>query len=141
MKILIAEDQAPSAFLLRRTLEDGPRRHGGSRRRAGVASAARWTCRLLISDWMMPYLDGPALCRRIRSNPGDRYTYIILLTSRDRKEDRLEGLRAGADDFLDQAAGRRRTGGSPRDRRTDLEGPRELRGRMSGCRSWPQSTS
>ena len=55
---------------------------------------------LLISDWMMPLLDGPELCRRIRSAARDRYTYIILLTSRDRREDRLEGLRAGADDFL-----------------------------------------
>jgi diguanylate cyclase (GGDEF)-like protein len=55
---------------------------------------------LLISDWMMPLMDGPELCRRIRAASGDRYTYIILLTSRDRKEDRLEGLRAGADDFL-----------------------------------------
>ena len=55
---------------------------------------------LLISDWMMPLVDGPELCRRIRSAAGDHYTYIILLTSRDRREDRLEGLRAGADDFL-----------------------------------------
>ncbi len=55
---------------------------------------------LLISDWMMPNLDGPDLCRRIRLAGGNRYTYIILLTSRDRREERLYGLRAGADDFL-----------------------------------------
>ena len=40
---------------------------------------------------MMPHLDGPELCRRIRAAGGDRYTYIILLTSRDRREDRLKG--------------------------------------------------
>src|SRR5271170_7704303 len=55
---------------------------------------------LLISDWMMPLLDGPELCRRIRAAEGIQYTYIILLTSRDQREDRLKGLRAGADDFL-----------------------------------------
>ena len=55
---------------------------------------------LLISDWMMPKLDGPGLCRRIRDARGDLYTYIILLTSRESREDKLEGLRAGADDFL-----------------------------------------
>lgn len=55
---------------------------------------------LLISDWMMPRLDGPDLCRRIRNAPGERYTYIILLTSLDRRDDKLTGLRAGADDFL-----------------------------------------
>ncbi len=49
---------------------------------------------------MMPRLDGLELCRRIRAEGGDRYTYIILLTSRNLREDRLEGLRAGADDFL-----------------------------------------
>jgi diguanylate cyclase (GGDEF)-like protein len=55
---------------------------------------------LLISDWMMPHLDGLELCRRIRAAVLDRYIYIILLTSRDEREDRLKGLRAGADDFL-----------------------------------------
>ena len=55
---------------------------------------------VLISDWMMPRLDGPDLCRRIRAARIDRYIYIILLTSLDRREDRVKGLRAGADDFL-----------------------------------------
>jgi len=54
----------------------------------------------LISDWMMPRLDGPDLCRRIRAAGDEPYTYIILLTSRDRREDRLEALNAGADNFL-----------------------------------------
>jgi two-component system cell cycle response regulator len=101
MKILIAEDQATSALYLQRTLE----RLGHE---ATVAPDGEQAWRvvqsgkapLLISDWMMPHLDGLDLCRRIRASGGDRYTYIILLTSRDRREDRLEGLRAGADDFL-----------------------------------------
>ena len=54
----------------------------------------------MISDWMMPRLNGPDLCRRIRTAGGDSYTYIILLTSLNDRENRLEGLRAGADDFL-----------------------------------------
>jgi two-component system cell cycle response regulator len=101
MKILIAEDQPPAALYLRRTLErmgheadvapDGEQ--AWEMVRGGEAS-------LLISDWMMPRLDGPELCRRIRAADIGRYTYIILLTSRDRREDRLTGLRAGADDFL-----------------------------------------
>jgi diguanylate cyclase (GGDEF)-like protein len=101
MKILIAEDQPTSALFLRYTLEkmgheatiapDGE--HAWRILRDGGAP-------LLISDWMMPRLDGLDLCRRIRAQRGDRYTYIILLTSRDRREEKLEGLRAGADDFL-----------------------------------------
>jgi two-component system chemotaxis response regulator CheY len=101
MKILIAEDQALAALLLRRMLE----RMGHDATVAPDGEQAweivhRGDASLLISDWMMPQLDGPELCRRIRAAGGDRYTYIILLTSRDRREDRLEGLRAGADDFL-----------------------------------------
>ncbi len=101
MKILIAEDQAPSALYLSRTLEK-------MGHEATIAPDGEQAWRILqngqasvlLSDWMMPLLDGPALCRRIRSRATECYTYIILLTSRDRKEDRLEGLRAGADDFL-----------------------------------------
>jgi len=101
MRILIAEDQPPAALYLRRILE----RMGHE---VAVAPDGEQAWRivlqgnapLLISDWMMPYLDGPELCRRIRSAGGDRYTYIILLTSRDGRDDRLKGLRAGADDFL-----------------------------------------
>jgi len=101
MKILIAEDQEPASLYLRRTLE-----RMGHEPTVAPDGEQAWRIvqsghtPLLISDWMMPLVDGPELCRRIRSAAGERYTYIILLTSRDRKEDRLEGLRAGADDFL-----------------------------------------
>jgi diguanylate cyclase (GGDEF)-like protein len=56
--------------------------------------------RLAILDWEMPEANGPDLCRRIRENPKRRYTYIILLTSRDNPEDIIAGLGAGADDYM-----------------------------------------
>jgi diguanylate cyclase (GGDEF)-like protein len=101
MRILIAEDQPTSALFLRHTLE----RIGHEAVIAPDGEQAWRIVRggetpLLISDWEMPQLDGLDLCRRIRAQRGDRYTYIILLTSRDRREDKLVGLRAGADDFL-----------------------------------------
>ncbi len=55
---------------------------------------------LVILDWMMPRLDGIGLCRRIRSNYTKAYTYIILLTGRTEREDRIQALESGADDFL-----------------------------------------
>jgi diguanylate cyclase (GGDEF)-like protein len=55
--------------------------------------------RLAILDWMMPGKDGLSVCRAVRQRPGP-YVYLILLTSRDRLEDMLAGLDAGADDFL-----------------------------------------
>ncbi|HEX7114616.1 MAG TPA: diguanylate cyclase [Steroidobacter sp.] len=55
---------------------------------------------LLITDWEMPQMDGIALCGALRSMPGKGYTYTILLTARDAIEHVVEGLRAGADDYL-----------------------------------------
>ncbi|MCE1188968.1 MAG: SpoIIE family protein phosphatase [Ignavibacteria bacterium] len=54
----------------------------------------------LITDWMMPNLSGVDLCKKIRSYPFDRYVYIILLTARSGRDEIIEGLDAGADDFL-----------------------------------------
>jgi len=51
-----------------------------------------------ILDWLMPGLDGPAICQRMRE--ADKAVYLILLTSRTRKEDVVEGLDSGADDYL-----------------------------------------
>jgi CheY-like chemotaxis protein len=54
----------------------------------------------IISDWMMPDLDGLEFCRRIRSEQRADYTYIILLTSRSGKTNYLDAMNAGADDFV-----------------------------------------
>ena len=55
---------------------------------------------LVITDWMMPEMDGLALCREIRRAEFDHYIYVILLTVRETKTDMIEGLEAGADDFI-----------------------------------------
>ncbi|MFQ5722324.1 MAG: diguanylate cyclase, partial [Candidatus Aminicenantales bacterium] len=56
--------------------------------------------RLAILDWMMPKMNGLELCRKIREEKKEKYLYIILLTSRDRHEDTVKGLSAGADDYI-----------------------------------------
>lgn len=61
---------------------------------------ARHSPPIVITDWMMPDLSGPDLCKRIRSESRDRYTYIIMLTSMCDTESLLRGLEAGADEFL-----------------------------------------
>jgi diguanylate cyclase (GGDEF)-like protein len=55
--------------------------------------------RLAVLDWMMPGVDGVEVCRAVRGRPAP-YTYVILLTARDRHADMLHALDAGADDFL-----------------------------------------
>ncbi|MCZ7624442.1 MAG: response regulator [Candidatus Methylomirabilis sp.] len=54
----------------------------------------------VITDWIMPNLDGLKLCRRIREGRLDRYIYIILLTAKNSKDELIKGMEAGADDFL-----------------------------------------
>ncbi len=101
MRILIVEDQAPTALFLRRTLE----RLGHDPIVASDGYEA-WqivkeqSIPIVITDWVMPGLDGPQLCRRIREGARALYTYVILLTSKHDRRDRLEGLRAGANDYL-----------------------------------------
>jgi len=101
VKILIAEDQPIAAESLRRTLA-----LLGHEVSVAADGAAAWEAlqatqiSLLISDWVMPRMNGVELCQRVRAGALDRYVYTILLTSKDRREDRLKGLRAGADDFL-----------------------------------------
>lgn len=55
---------------------------------------------LLITDWMMPNMTGEELCRKVRAAQLPNYVYIVLVTSRDDNNDLLQGMQAGADDFV-----------------------------------------
>ena len=101
MRILVAEDDRVSALVLRRTLE----RMGHSPELApdgfeALALFEREPFPLVISDWMMPGMDGLALCERIRRTDKQTYTYLMLLTARAQREDKLLALQSGVDDFL-----------------------------------------
>jgi two-component system cell cycle response regulator len=102
VKVLIADDEAVS----RRLLESSLTRWGYQ---AIVASDGREAERLLsdadapklaILDWMMPGVDGLELCRRIRQRRSEPYTYLLLLTGKRQRRDVIEGLDAGADDYV-----------------------------------------
>ena len=55
---------------------------------------------LLVLDWLMPGIDGIELCRKLRQEQRDRYQYIVLVSGKDEKQDVVDGLEAGADDYL-----------------------------------------
>jgi two-component system cell cycle response regulator len=99
--ILIAEDDLVSSRILEKNL-----RTWGYETTVAVNGTQAWEAlrapntRLALLDWMMPGAEGPELCRRIRALNKPSYTYIILLTSRDGAQDIIEGLEAGADDFM-----------------------------------------
>ena len=101
MRVLVADDDATSRLVLQATVEQL-----GHECVVATDGSDAWDAfeqaptDVLITDWMMPGLDGPELCRRVRQRADDGYTYIILATSLERHEHVLEGMEAGADDYL-----------------------------------------
>jgi|GEM_PF-1213767 len=101
MKILVVDDDDVSALVLSDRLQDL-----GYDVTVASDGAEAWSriqetsFRIVILDWMMPQMDGMEVCRRIRGMESESYTYVILLTGRTDRKDRLEALEGGADDFL-----------------------------------------
>jgi cyclic di-GMP phosphodiesterase len=101
MDILIVDDDALALDLLRNSLRSMGHTVSTANNGAQALQMLREdSCRVVISDWEMPEMDGLELCRRVRRRASSAYTYFILLTSRDSGDDIIEGLGAGADDFL-----------------------------------------
>jgi diguanylate cyclase (GGDEF)-like protein len=101
-KILLADDNTASRLTLQRwligwgykvtTAVDGTA--------ALQALADDPEIRLAVLDWIMPKHDGVDVCRAIRAGSAEPYVYVVLLTARDKREDIVTGLEAGADDYV-----------------------------------------
>ncbi len=101
MLILIAEDDPVSGKLLRRMLESwGHEVVMAENGEEAWGILQNGKVKFVIADWMMPGIDGVNLCRKIRSSGVSGYIYFILLTGKDKKEDIITGLDAGADDYV-----------------------------------------
>ena len=101
MQVLVVDDDDIACELLRNVLvRAGYKVRVAHNGREALAVLRAHACRMVISDWVMPEMDGVELCRQIRAGDFPSYTYIILLTSRDQTRDIVEGLSAGADDFI-----------------------------------------
>src|SRR6204780_3247800 len=105
MRILIADDSIVSRHLLDATL-----RKWGYEVVVACDGLEAWNAlqagdapRIAILDWVMPGLTGPEVCKRVRENSRGSegaYTYLLLLSSKSQREDLIEGLESGADDYL-----------------------------------------
>ena len=102
MRVLIADDSPLSRVVLRRTLSrwgyEVIEAENGDQ--AWEILSAPNSPHLAILDWVMPGLTGPEVCRRLRESRREPYTYILLLTSKTSKEETVEGMEAGADDYV-----------------------------------------
>ena len=102
MRALVADDDRVTAEILSRTLKRwefdvtvvGNGAAGWDHLRAATAPT------LAILDWMMPELDGPEVCRRVRRELPLANMYLMLLTARESRGDLVAGLDAGADDYI-----------------------------------------
>jgi diguanylate cyclase (GGDEF)-like protein len=104
VRVLIAEDDAVSRLMLRRAVE-----HLGHEVLVATDGTDAWelyrqntqnTIDVIVSDWLMPGMDGLDLCRRVRASQRETYTYFMLLTSLEGKQHFMQGMQAGADDYL-----------------------------------------
>ena len=101
MKILVAEDDRDSRELLTWILQKlGYQVVAAENGKEAWEVFRRGRFRLVISDVLMPELDGLELCRRIRNHQQSKYTYVMIMTALIGKKDYLEGMEAGADDFV-----------------------------------------
>ncbi|HWB11530.1 MAG TPA: response regulator [Pirellulales bacterium] len=101
LQILIVDDDEVSLEISRRTVErSGYRVQVARNGKEALDILREGRHRLVITDWVMPELDGIELCREIRAGDYNGYIYVILLTSRGETKDIVAGLSAGADDFM-----------------------------------------
>src|SRR5256712_2065204 len=101
MNLLLAEDDAVARMTLAAVLrglgyEVTEVEHGGE----AWDNVQIGHFPIVISDWQMPEIEGPELCRRFRARATDRYTYFLLIAATGGKTRYLEGMEAGADDFI-----------------------------------------
>ncbi|QDT39347.1 HD domain-containing phosphohydrolase [Stratiformator vulcanicus] len=100
-RILIADDDALQLEMLEHFLHHrGYEVYTASNGAEAYQMAREHDIRLIVTDWMMPELTGVELCRKLRENEMSGYVYVILLTSRNRSDEIIEGMSAGADDFI-----------------------------------------
>ncbi|GAB4014588.1 two-component regulator propeller domain-containing protein [Spirosoma migulaei] len=99
-RILLVEDNDELAEYIASTLNTEWRVKRVSNGQLGVTTAIAEGPDLIISDVLMPEMDGYELCRQLKANPVTSHIPIILLTAKVSVESRLEGLTAGADDYL-----------------------------------------
>jgi len=101
MRILVADDD-PGV----RTILNGALRKLGHEPTLVEDGQAAWDAHrahafpLIISDWMMPRLSGPDLCRAVRSVSQEQYTSVIILTTLSSRSNFVEAFDVGADDFM-----------------------------------------
>jgi DNA-binding response OmpR family regulator len=101
IKILIVEDDPYFQRVLhKRLINEGYQVGTAADGREGMKAIVSWDPDLVISDWMMPHVDGLELCQSVKTGLKEAAPYFILLTAKGEISDRLLAIETGADDYL-----------------------------------------
>ena len=101
MKILVVDDELVSRKKIEKLIQGLG--HKTLMAEDGIEGWEKWQnerTRMVITDWIMPGMDGLELCKKIRETQGGRYTYVIIVTAKEAVNDIVTGMEAGADDFI-----------------------------------------
>jgi len=100
-KLLVVEDDVFFQRVLQKRLEsEGYRVMVADNGREGMKAIVGWEPDLVISDWMMPEVDGLELCQSVKAGLREAAPYFMLLTAKGEMSDKLLGLQTGADDYV-----------------------------------------
>jgi two-component system cell cycle response regulator len=99
--ILVAEDDPVARKILEKTLtKEGHEVVSVENGRKAFDLFKERFFPIILTDWMMPEMDGIELCRAVRNHQASGYVFVIILTARDSKDDIVTGLNSGADDYV-----------------------------------------
>ncbi len=105
--VLLAEDNPISRKMLEKILvQEGFSVTSVENGKEALAKFKQDFFPIVLTDWLMPEMEGPELCEAIRNENPEGYVYIVLLTAKDSMDDIISGLEAGADDYLTKPANR-----------------------------------
>lgn len=101
MEILIVDDSEEALFVLQNLLRQLGHTYRTARDgKEALAIMKEHSISMVITDWEMPVMNGTELCRALRKSDFEHYVYIIMLTAKGGRSEIVEGLEAGADDFI-----------------------------------------
>lgn len=105
--VLLAEDNPISRKMLEKTLrQEGFEVTSVENGKEALSLFKQQFFPIVLTDWLMPEMEGPELCQAIRNLKPEGYVYIVLLTAKDSVDDTISGLSSGADDYLTKPAHR-----------------------------------